>query len=233
MPILPSQSLMFRRSTAQILEWKSNLQREENWNTRRKTLRIRLRWINLSPRAEPRARTQVVEMGGATDDHYANLTPLAPRMWIHSFFLPFSLTINVKTVNSSINSNHRIYESKWFFELLLQQKLLFIHSSALARFLTRVPKFSRLSNKFTVWISYVQCSTWFFKNGIQPFPRFTKYRIFNHWNLFVLWWQTLKWKYADSWLYWQDGDVYLIEEPVVLPTCKNYFKYYCVFLILH
>ena len=50
--ILASQRLMFNRSMAQILAWKSNLQREENRHTRRKTLRVRLRSINLSPRAD-------------------------------------------------------------------------------------------------------------------------------------------------------------------------------------
>ena len=60
---------------AQILVWKSNLQREENRSTRRKTLGVRLRSTNLSPRAEPRTRSRVVEVGGATDDHYTNLTP--------------------------------------------------------------------------------------------------------------------------------------------------------------
>ena len=47
LPILPSQRLMFHRSTAQILAWKSNLQREENQSTRRKTLGVRLRSTNL------------------------------------------------------------------------------------------------------------------------------------------------------------------------------------------
>ena len=51
-----------------------DLQREENWSTRSKTLGIRLKPTNLSPRAEPRARSLVV--GGATDDDYANQTSL-------------------------------------------------------------------------------------------------------------------------------------------------------------
>ena len=38
---------------------------------------VRLRSTNLSPRAEPRTRCRVVEVGGATYYHYANLPPLA------------------------------------------------------------------------------------------------------------------------------------------------------------
>ena len=52
LPILPSQRLMFNRLTAQILAWKSNLQREENRSTQRKTLGVRLRSTNLSPHAD-------------------------------------------------------------------------------------------------------------------------------------------------------------------------------------
>ena len=42
-----------------------------------------------------------------------------------------------------------------------------------------------------------------FLNGIQPFARFTAYRIYSHWNWFVLWWRTLgsKIKFADFWLF--------------------------------
>ena len=40
------------------------------------TLEVRLRLTNLSSHAELRIRTQVVEVGGANDAHYANL--LAP-----------------------------------------------------------------------------------------------------------------------------------------------------------
>ena len=43
---------MFNRSTAQIMAWNSNLQREENRSTRRKTLGVRLRSTNLSPHAD-------------------------------------------------------------------------------------------------------------------------------------------------------------------------------------
>ena len=49
--------------------------REENRSTRRKNLEVRLISTNLSQHAEPRIRTRVVEVGGANDDHYANLTP--------------------------------------------------------------------------------------------------------------------------------------------------------------
>ena len=34
-----------------------------------------MRTPNLSPHAEPGNRSRVVEVGGATEDHYANLTP--------------------------------------------------------------------------------------------------------------------------------------------------------------
>ena len=34
------------------------------------------RWTNLRPHADPGSRSRVVEVGSASDDHYANLTPL-------------------------------------------------------------------------------------------------------------------------------------------------------------
>ena len=49
--------------------------REENRSTQRKILKVRLRSTNLSPHAEPRIRTRVVEVGGANDYHCANLLP--------------------------------------------------------------------------------------------------------------------------------------------------------------
>ena len=48
----------------------------EGGKLEQKTLGVRLRSTNLSPRAEPRTRSRVMEVGSATDDHYANLTPL-------------------------------------------------------------------------------------------------------------------------------------------------------------
>ena len=38
-----------------------------------KTLGIRLRSTNFSPRAKPRTRSRVVEVGGAIDDRYVNV----------------------------------------------------------------------------------------------------------------------------------------------------------------
>ena len=40
-----------------------------------KNPRVRLRLTNLSPSAEPRTRSQVVEVGGVTDDHYLVKNP--------------------------------------------------------------------------------------------------------------------------------------------------------------
>ena len=74
LPNLSSQRLMFNRLTAQILAWKSNLQREENRSTRRETLGVRLPDRQIS--AHVRTRSRVVDVGGATDDHYANLIPI-------------------------------------------------------------------------------------------------------------------------------------------------------------
>ena len=48
--------------TAQILQWKLSLQREENLSTHRKILGVRLRSTNLSLRAEPGNRSRVVEV---------------------------------------------------------------------------------------------------------------------------------------------------------------------------
>ena len=70
LPILPSQRLMFNRSSAQILAWKSNLQREKNRRTRRKT-----RESDWDRQISAQVRTRSREVGCATDDHYANLTP--------------------------------------------------------------------------------------------------------------------------------------------------------------
>ena len=77
LPILSSQGLMFNRSTAQILEWKSNLQREENRSARRKIPRSQIEIDKSQPPCEPRTRSRVIEVGGASDDHYANLSPCA------------------------------------------------------------------------------------------------------------------------------------------------------------
>ena len=72
---------------------------------------------------------------------------------------------------------------------------------------SKVHKFSRLTNTIGVWFQCttavlfnicVRFLTFFLKNGIQPFARFTNYQIYNHWNCFVLWWRTKEVKYADS-----------------------------------
>ena len=47
---------------------------EEHRSTRRKNLVVRLRSTNLKPSAKPRIPSRVVEVRGANDDHYANLT---------------------------------------------------------------------------------------------------------------------------------------------------------------
>ena len=55
--------------------WRENwiLWREENRRSRRKTLGVRLGSTNQSPRTSP--GTKVAVVGGAVDDHYANMTP--------------------------------------------------------------------------------------------------------------------------------------------------------------
>ena len=57
---------------------------EENQSTWRKTIGVRLRSTNLSPHAKPENQSRVVEVGGVTDDQYANLTPVRSakvRLW--------------------------------------------------------------------------------------------------------------------------------------------------------
>ena len=71
---------MFNRLMAQNLAWNSKLEREGNRNTWKKTLGVRLRSTYLSPSAEPRTRSGVVEVGGATDDYYANLANVHERI---------------------------------------------------------------------------------------------------------------------------------------------------------
>ena len=72
------------------------------------------------------------------------------------------------------------------------------HASDLGGFLTHVQKFSRLLKKFEVCVSWEAVCNIFdrffcliFWNGFQPLARFTEYWIYNYWNWFVLWWQTL------------------------------------------
>ena len=77
LPTFPSQRLKFIHSIAQILEWKSNLQREENQlEYPEKNLGVRLRSIILSQCVEHRTQSGIMEVGGVTDDHYTNLTPI-------------------------------------------------------------------------------------------------------------------------------------------------------------
>ena len=71
--ILPSQRLKFNGSDLGV---KVQFAEEEKLGTWRKTLGIRLGLTNLSPHVEPRTRSQVVEVGSATDDHYASLTTI-------------------------------------------------------------------------------------------------------------------------------------------------------------
>ena len=62
---------MFNRSTVQISAWKSNLQREENRSTRLKwdqQISTHVQSLKIDPGS-------IVEVEGASDDHYANLTP--------------------------------------------------------------------------------------------------------------------------------------------------------------
>ena len=112
-----------------------------------------------------------------------------------------------------------------------------IHSSDLARFLTRALKFSRLSNKFGFFVQHLtkflfSFSFVFFFNSILcqiywiPDLQSLKlvcFMVANSWNQ----------KYADSRLFWQDGDVYIIEEPPVSPTCENTSNSGWVPLIVH
>lgn len=52
--------------------------KEENQSIQRKTLGGRLTSRNLTP-IESKPRSQVVKVGGAIDDHYANLTSLIAK----------------------------------------------------------------------------------------------------------------------------------------------------------
>ena len=75
------------------------------------------------------------------------------------------------------------------------------------------PELFPLSNKLEVWVScaalcyvFVRFFVWFLKMESNPLPDLWIIEI----GLFYGG-ELLKWKYANC---WQDGDVYLIEEPV-------------------
>ena len=104
--------------------------------------------------------------------------------------------LDLTMAESLIKSNH------WndFYWVLLQRKLSLIRVYTQVNYLiwrvwAHVQQFYRLLDKFEVWISCwceAVCNIFdqFFCliYGIQPFARFTEYRIYNNWNWFVLWW---------------------------------------------
>ena len=115
LPILPSQSLIFNRWTTQILAWKPNLQREENRSSRRKILGVRLRSTNLGPHGEPGTRSRVVEVGGATDDHHANLTLLVSYSIVYGMVTTF-LVVCWASINNQLEKTlkkHHSTEPRW------------------------------------------------------------------------------------------------------------------------
>ena len=99
-----------------------------------------------------------------------------------------------KMAESSTNSVPAwICESKWFFWVSTLAKVIIYHSIGL--FDAHIDmKFSRLQNKFGVWVS---CATlcdvfvWCFEMEVQPFVRFFEQRVYNCWNWFILWWRTI------------------------------------------
>ena len=58
--------------------------------TRRKTIRVRLRSTNPSPRSKQGNRSRFIEGGGVTDDHYAKL--------IHHLAKTSQLGVSIDTV---------------------------------------------------------------------------------------------------------------------------------------
>ena len=119
-----------------------------------------------------------------------------------------------------------------FFELILQQSChLSLYTIRLFGWLyDAFPKnFPRLLKQ--VWSLGFLCSTLqrfcsvFLFDVLKwnsPFARFTEYRIYNHCNWFVLWWQTpgsQNMQIHD--FFWQDGDVCLIEEPLSCQRVKT------------
>ena len=129
---------------------------------------------------------------------YFSLTGTTVRLWTTLTFV-FHWTM----AESSINSNHWIYESKWFLLSLYSSESYHLLEYTLklfnlACFLAHVQQFSSFLDKLEVWVSSEAVRDTFYQffcliiyNGIQPFATFTEYRIYNYWNWFVLWWRKL------------------------------------------
>lgn len=67
---LPPEGYAWSHSTApkpHVFDWESLLEREENWSTRRKTIKSVWDWLKLSPHT-------IVEEWGTNVEHIANLT---------------------------------------------------------------------------------------------------------------------------------------------------------------
>ena len=130
----------------------------------------------------------------------------------------------------SNNSNHWIYESKWFFFSSFTPAKVVVYQSI--HFLTHRSVFLRLSIKFELWIACVHpkhfatfvfvFSVWFFKMALHPLLDLlsTEFKIIEI-SLFCGE-KHRKQEYPDSWLLltrWRY--LLIIEEPVFL-TCDGW-----------
>ena len=94
-----------------------------------------------------------------------------------------------------INSTQSVNKSHLFGFATIKFKSNYLIFAGFWRMSRKFPAFLR-SLKFGFLVKQlatflISFSVWFFKNGVQPFVRFTEYRIYNYRKWFVLWRRTI------------------------------------------